>query len=642
MGPKIRTMTVSRRGKKSIMERRSKGQVRIFPIFLLPRLWTLNSDQLEERFNVVFHSKEPYDLASIPAASLQRNFLTKLGLNLAACQKTELPTFRVNKAANTITVTVRDRKHVALLLKVTSIKSHEKAVEVVEHETPPRDTCRGVAHGIDPQETLKQLEKALSSRSHEIIHVRPLSGRGLALVTFVGKRPPRSIVYHGLIIRVTLYKPTTMMCQRCQGLGHKENVCTRKPRCRDCGCIFLEGHVCERQYCTNCKASTHLAADPTCPTRQRVNLILQARAQGGGARGSKGKGGSTSNTQKPPRVTPEHYPTLKQPGILSNNERTKNDAYHGARTAEEKSRSQSRQKLEGTNSRHRSPSLRRNNHRGISYAHTARSDGNKGYYANDEAEIKAWQKELHAMEDEDKSDTAILKQMKADLLKFERKIEEDKQKREARKATIARRFKEAMETRKAIQDANQQEREQTRREASQEQRKTRRLLEIIEHNELELVNGSTKPTRHATASNQTDSIIDVTLATPATVRKLSWDTMRDAWGSDHFPIIIDAAIGSNNLKPKRPTQTIIWDKFRENLEEQREDLQPHQVTALLTAAIHLVTEVREVRDDTPEPDYHLLALWDKRTKALEKYRKGKLKKHLDKVNRLTEEANKYS
>ncbi|KAG0422074.1 hypothetical protein HPB47_002075 [Ixodes persulcatus] len=429
--------------------------------FLTAAAMDPNSDQLEERFNVVFHSKEPYDLASIPAASLQRNFLTKLGLNLAACQKTELPTFRVNKAANTITITVRDRKHVAVLLKVTSIKAPEKAVEVVGHETPPRDTCRGVAHGIDPQETLKQLEEALSSRSHEIIHARPLGGRGLALVTFVGKRPPRSIVYHGLIIRVTLYKPTTMMCQRCQGLGHKENVCTRKPRCRDCGCIVLEGHVCERQYCTNCKASTHLAADPTCPTRQRVNLILQARAQGGGARGSKGKGGSTSNTQKPPRVTPEDYPTLKQPGILSNNERTKNDAYHGARTAEEKSRSQSRQKLEGTNSRHRSPSLRRNNHRGPSYAHTARSDGNKGYYANDEAEIKAWQKELHAMEAEDKSDTAILKQMKADLLKFERKIEEDKQKREARKATIAKRLKEAMETRKAIQDANQQEREQT-------------------------------------------------------------------------------------------------------------------------------------------------------------------------------------
>ena len=179
-------------------------------------------------------------------------------------------------------------------------------------------------------------------------------------------------------------------------------------------------------------------------------------------------------------------------------------------------------------------------------------------------------------------------------------------------------------------------------EKHQLNQKTRRLLEIIEHNELELVNDTTKPTRHATASNQTDSIIDVTLATPATARKLSWDTMRDAWGSDHFPIIIYAEIGSNNLKPKRPTQTIIWDKFRENLEEQREDLQPHQVTALLTAATHLATEVREVRNDTPEPDYHLLALWDKRTRALEKYRKGKLKKHLDKVNRLTEEANKYS
>ncbi|KAG0435362.1 hypothetical protein HPB47_018533 [Ixodes persulcatus] len=37
-----------------------------------------------------------------------------------------------------------------------------------------------------------------------------------------------------------------------------------------------------------------------------------------------------------------------------------------------------------------------------------------------------------------------------------------------------------------------------------------------------------------------------------------------------------------------------------------------------------------------------IALWDKRTRALEKYRQGKQKKHLDKVNRLTEEASKYA
>ncbi|XP_042149932.1 uncharacterized protein LOC121838033, partial [Ixodes scapularis] len=79
-----------------------------------------------------------------------------------------------------------------------------------------------------------------------------------------------------------------------------------------------------------------------------------------------------------------------------------------------------------------------------------------------------------------------------------------------------------------------------------------------------------------------------------------------------------------------------------NLKEQGDVLEPCQITALLATATKIATEVRQVYEDTPEPDYHLLALWDKRTRALEKYRQGKGKKHLDKVNRLTEEASKYA
>ncbi|KAG0425590.1 hypothetical protein HPB47_027262 [Ixodes persulcatus] len=74
--------------------------------------------------------------------------------------------------------------------------------------------------------------------------------------------------------------------------------------------------------------------------------------------------------------------------------------------------------------------------------------------------------------------------------------------------------------------------------------------------------------------------------------------------------------------------------------------QNHRTKELMEAieagATKIATEVRQVSESTPEPDYHLLALWDKRTRALEKYRQGKQKKHLDKVNRLMEEASKYA
>ncbi|KAM7293809.1 uncharacterized protein ISCGN_023392 [Ixodes scapularis] len=84
----------------------------------------------------------------------------------------------------------------------------------------------------------------------------------------------------------------------------------------------------------------------------------------------------------------------------------------------------------------------------------------------------------------------------------------------------------------------------------QQNRRTKELMEAIEAGVLELINDVTRPTRHSLTSCQLDTIIDVTLATPTTARKISWDMTQDAWGSDHFPIIKDVAIGGNNLKQK--------------------------------------------------------------------------------------------
>lgn len=99
------------------------------------------------------------------------------------------------------------------------------------------------------------------------------------MVTFQGHRPPRTILYYDVIINVTPYSPTTVVSRQCHGLGHKEHVCTRPPRCPDCGCIVSNDHVCERTYCANCRVTTHLATDPKCPAKRKVDQQLQERAR---------------------------------------------------------------------------------------------------------------------------------------------------------------------------------------------------------------------------------------------------------------------------------------------------------------------------------------------------------------------------
>lgn len=168
------------------------------------------------------------------------------------------------------------------------------------------------------------------------------------------------------------------------------------------------------------------------------------------------------------------------------------------------------------------------------------------------------------------------------------------------------------------------------------------LYEIMEQADVTMANDPTKPTRYPTIANQRESIIDITLTPANTARMLHWTVLDDAWGSDHFPIIIELNIGAKSKHPKKQTKTIIWDKFRENLLDQGDDFEPHHVTSLLTAAAKVAVDTRQVDEDTPTPDSHLLSLWDRRTKALTLYRKKRKRKHLTKVNWLTNEASKYA
>lgn len=421
--------------------------------------------QKKDSFNVVYRSKEPYDLAGIPAAVVERNFYPKLGLNPKTCTPSQRPSIRSNKAANTISVKVYDRKLVAPLLAITSIRAPDKTVEVVAHETMLENTCRGVVHETDPTESPQELIETIVCRTHEVLHARPLGSRGLALVTFSGTRPPRQVLYHGMVKRVTLYIPMTMVCRRCQGLGHKENVCTRKARCQDCGCITLERHVCERKYCANCRSSAHIATDPNCPARLKANKLLQAKAIGmksNGSQGTGGKGGATAES-RPPEVTITEYPELPNSTPGRGRSRSASRASQQP-SARETSRSLSHKPKKVSHNRSTSVHRRSSSRRPGDYAHALHHRNKKGYHRDENDELKSWQEEIRAIEAEAKSGKSMILQLEAELAKYKRKEEEDNKKREARKAVITKRIQETMEARKAAREKKEQERDTSRQE----------------------------------------------------------------------------------------------------------------------------------------------------------------------------------
>ncbi|XP_040071470.1 uncharacterized protein LOC120843991 [Ixodes scapularis] len=168
------------------------------------------------------------------------------------------------------------------------------------------------------------------------------------------------------------------------------------------------------------------------------------------------------------------------------------------------------------------------------------------------------------------------------------------------------------------------------------------LRDITEQADMALINDFSRTTRYATGAGHRDSVIDVTIAPASTARKLQWSILDDAWGSDHFPIVMELDIGAKSSPGKKQTKTIIWDDFRKNIEDQGEDFEFQHVATLLTAAARIAVDERQVDEDTPKPDTHLLSLWDRRTAALTTYRKKKLRKHLIKVNKLTKEASQYA
>ncbi|KAH7941814.1 hypothetical protein HPB49_017680 [Dermacentor silvarum] len=95
--------------------------------------------------------------------------------------------------------------------------------------------CRGVVT-VSQDETSESVKRKLSAEPN-IVSVRKLGGTPVVVLTFVGTKVPRTVLYSYERLPVRLYKKTVPACPLCGTVGHRADACPRPQvgRCGSCG-----------------------------------------------------------------------------------------------------------------------------------------------------------------------------------------------------------------------------------------------------------------------------------------------------------------------------------------------------------------------------------------------------------------------
>ncbi|KAL1486402.1 hypothetical protein MTO96_046981 [Rhipicephalus appendiculatus] len=141
---------------------------------------------------------------------------------------------------------------------------------------------------------------------------------------------------------------------------------------------------------------------------------------------------------------------------------------------------------------------------------------------------------------------------------------------------------------------------------------------------LTLLNTPQTHTRLAQTARQADTSPDLTWSTRPQLFR--WEVLDDCMGSDHFPILIHFRTGYANTKKPNATTRLShithWDKYREFLQQQPPAKNIDHLVSQLCAAKRKATKNLRVPFDHPEPDRHLLTLWNRRLRILAQYRRS--------------------
>ncbi|KAL1472116.1 hypothetical protein MTO96_023169 [Rhipicephalus appendiculatus] len=171
----------------------------------------------------------------------------------------------------------------------------------------------------------------------------------------------------------------------------------------------------------------------------------------------------------------------------------------------------------------------------------------------------------------------------------------------------------------------------------------RRIMQDASEYRLTLLNTPQTHTRLAQTARQADTSPDLTWSTRPQLFR--WEVLDDCIGSDHFPILIHFRTGYANTKKPNATTRLShithWDKYREFLQQQPPAKNIDHLVSQLCATKRKATKNLRVPFDHPEPDRHLLTLWNRRLRILAQYRRSGHAAHhkarLRKIQRTIEE-----
>ncbi|KAG0414835.1 hypothetical protein HPB47_008002 [Ixodes persulcatus] len=150
---------------------------------------------------------------------------------------------------------------------------------------------------------------------------------------------------------------------------------------------------------------------------------------------------------------------------------------------------------------------------------------------------------------------------------------------------------------------------------------------------LKLCNSPEVPTRLAQIPGHNDTSPDLTWASPKF--KIQWQVQSDPMGSDHLPIFIQLSLHSS---PRRGATFTMGDNFRTAIGR-------HNGAPLAERIQLALKEARteyQVKKDTPPLDLRLVKLWEKRLKALVRYRARKSLTNKICLIQATAEAKRYT
>ncbi|KAG0434380.1 hypothetical protein HPB47_019148, partial [Ixodes persulcatus] len=159
------------------------------------------------------------------------------------------------------------------------------------------------------------------------------------------------------------------------------------------------------------------------------------------------------------------------------------------------------------------------------------------------------------------------------------------------------------------------------------------MHEVLPVPGLHLCNEPDTPTRLAQSSNQNDTSPDLTW-TSSNLR-VQWQVQADPMGSDHLPIHIRLLIRTSSRRQVTFTK---WDSYRTAMTR----LAGVPFAERIQHALREARTEYNVKEDTPQPDLHLINLWDRRLEALRRYRIRRSLQNKIRLNHATAEAKKYT